>query len=305
MKFNEKKATEKRFEIIERLNQKIVEKLEAGIIPWQRPWFCRSGGAVNINGRLYSGINQLILDGGCYATFQQIQEHGGRINKGAKGNCVIFWKRILVTENNEIIDSDEEITNIEEEKVAFMLKAYHVYDVKDTTDMRLNKKEAALVNGEREQVKAFEGIDALESIMYEYLTRERISLERGGNRAYYSPSGDYIRLPIKEDFNSSIEYYSTAMHEIAHSTGHENRLNRFNSNSLVAFGDQSYSKEELVAELTSAYIINSTGNHSDKCFDNNIAYLQSWLRALKNDKHMVFYAMGKAEKAFDFILADE
>ena len=118
----------------------------------------------------------------------------------------------------------------------------------------------------------------------------------------YNQTGDYIVLPKKKAFIDTPEYYSTAFHEIAHSTGHEKRLNRGLGKS--AFGDSDYSAEELVAEITSAAILNTVGIETPGSMRNNIAYIQNWLGALKNDKRMVVFATGRAEKAYNMIMEE-
>ena len=121
-----------------------------------------------------------------------------------------------------------------------------------------------------------------------------------GNRAFYRPSEDAIHLPLMEQFSKQAEYYSVAFHESVHSTGHKSRLNRLDDNSR--FGNEVYSKEELVAEMGAACILHELGIETDSSFRNSAAYIQSWLHALKDDPKMVVHAAGKAEKAVKLIL---
>ena len=119
-------------------------------------------------------------------------------------------------------------------------------------------------------------------------------------RPFYRPSTDEIVLPLRKQFVSTAEYYSTVFHEISHSTGHPSRLNRLNR--AAFFGTEEYSKEELCAEITSAALVNHCGMESTSSFRNNTAYIQNWLSVLQGDKRFIVSAAGKAEKAVNLIL---
>lgn len=124
-----------------------------------------------------------------------------------------------------------------------------------------------------------------------------------GDEASYSPSRDRITLPLREQFKSTEEFYSTLLHEVVHSTGHAKRLNRLRSQ--VHFASEDYSKEELVAEVGSAALMNYAGIETVKSFRNSAAYIQGWLQALRNDNKLIIQASGQAAKAVDFILGTE
>lgn len=141
--------------------------------------------------------------------------------------------------------------------------------------------------------------------MHDYWSREDITVEHmASDRAYYSPSRDLVHLPLFEQFKNANEYYSTAFHESVHSTMKESRCNRAEEREgkLVAFGSNEYSKEELVAEIGSANLMNIIGIESQKSFRNNAAYIQNWLSVLKNDVKFIVSASSKAEKAVKYIL---
>lgn len=125
------------------------------------------------------------------------------------------------------------------------------------------------------------------------------------NRAYYRPSDDSVVVPLKEQYNLINEYYSTTFHELTHSTGHKNRLDRLETGAVASFGSETYSKEELVAEIGSATLMNVTGIETPKTFKNSTAYIQNWLQVLKNDNKFIVSASSKAEKAVNYILATE
>ena len=121
-----------------------------------------------------------------------------------------------------------------------------------------------------------------------------------GDRAYYKPSTDEVVLPIRKQFVSTAEYYSTVFHELTHSTGHASRLNRLTSPAF--FGSEAYSKEELVAEIGASALVNHVGLETSNSLRNNVAYIQNWLRVLKDDKRFIVSASGRAEKAVNLIL---
>lgn len=156
-----------------------------------------------------------------------------------------------------------------------------------------------------EDLKDIEPIEEADKILFDYLNREKILLlHSAGDKAYYSPDQDMICLPLMEQFNDVSEYYSTAFHEATHSTMKESRCNRAEDRKgkLVAFGSDEYSKEELVAEIGSANILNILGIETKKSFRNSTAYIQSWLEVLKNDVRFIVSASSKAEKAVKYIL---
>lgn len=133
------------------------------------------------------------------------------------------------------------------------------------------------------------------------MKRSGITLEHiKQGRAYYSPTDDKVVLPIKEQFTSEAGYYGTAFNELTHSTGHNSRLDRIVAGSF-SFGDETYSKEELVAEIGSATILNLLGIETDSSIRNNAAYIQSWIKALRNDKKLIVSAASKASKAVELI----
>ena len=281
-------------ELKEKLTNRIIEKMEQGIIPWSKEW----GGVINgaysrTTKKPYSLINQMLLgEEGEYLTFNEIKKLGGNVKKGAKAREVVFYKPYLIAEEktNEVTGEVEKT-----EKLIPLLKSYYVFHINDTTGIEpLSFKK-----------NDFNPIEEAEKISSNYLSRENIKLNLlVQNNAYYSPRNDEITLPIKEQFKSSEAYYSTLFHEMTHSTGHESRLNRF-ENKISFFGSEDYSKEELVAELGSSLAMAYLGIETKRTFNNSVAYLQSWIRALKNDVNLIFTASAKAEKAFNYILGAE
>ena len=276
--------------VYEMVTERIIEQLESGIIPWEKPWSgVRSGAYNRISKRSYSLLNQMLLKNeGEYATFKQWSELGGKIKKGEKSEIVAFWKILPIEETQE--DGTKVIKQV---PLLKYINVFHISQVEGVEPLQ------------KEKLNDIEPIEQAESILQDYWTREHITVEHiKGDKAFYSPMRDLIQLPLFEQFKDENEYYSTAFHESVHSTMKESRCNRAEErkDKLVAFGSEEYSKEELVAELGSASIMNMLGIETRKSFRNSSAYIQSWLRVLKDDVKFIVSASSKAEKAVNYIL---
>ena len=271
------------------VTERIIQELEKGKIPWRKTWNGQE--AINyISRKPYRGINTLLLPyPGEYLTFKQVQEKKGKIKKGEKANMVVFFKMLEV--------EGEEGQDGENGKTIPMLRYYNVFHISQTEG----------IESKCEPFKAENEIDIIEQaqkIIDEYISRSGLKYEvvEGSNRAYYSPIGDKVVMPYIGQFEGSEEYYSTAFHELVHSTGHESRLNRHAEQKTHSFGSKDCSKEELVAEIGATFLCSTAGIEQDDTFKNSTAYIQSWLQRLKDDKTMIVSAAGKAQKAADYIL---
>ena len=263
--------------------------LEQGIIPWTKPWAGTRSGAFNrITKKSYSLLNQMMLKHDSeYATFKQWTDLGGKVRKGEKSEIIVFWKIQNIVELNE--DGEEERKQIP------LLRYYNVFHVSQVDGVEPLPEE--------EIETELEPIEEVDKILMDYITREGIKLvNEKSDDAYYSPSRDLIHLPLMEQFKNVEEYYSTFAHESVHSTMKESRCNRIEENKRVSFGSTDYSKEELVAEIGAANILNMLNIETSNSFKNNTAYIQSWLAVLKNDVKFIVSASSKAEKATKFIL---
>lgn len=276
--------------VYEMVTERIIAELEKGVIPWEKPWTgVRSGAYNRISKKPYSIINQMILKHtGEYATFKQWTDLGGHIRKGEKSEMVVFWKIFEKEETNE--DTGEK----EVRKIP-MLRYYNVFHISQVDGV-----EPLVI-----PFKEVEPIEAADRIIAEYVERERIEFkEIASNEAFYSPSSDRVVVPMKEQYKHINEYYSTTFHELTHSTGHKSRLDRLESGADAAFGSETYSKEELVAEIGSASLMNLLGIETIKTFRNSAAYIQSWLKVLKSDNKFIVSASSKAEKAVNYIIGE-
>ena len=304
-----------------------MERMKAG--DWKKGWI--DGEAVygmpqNINGRNYSGSNSFFLQMDSamhgyktpvYMTFLQIQKENARINKGAEAMPVIYWDVSIKDANGKRVDRDDYRNMSKEEQdrctVLPFMKAYHVFNMDQTNLAEVNKEKYDKMV---EQFKAPEMRDA--KGMYENKALDRlfekqewvcpIQYDKVSANAYYSPSRDIIVVPKKEQFNigkdkdeiykDGMEYYSSALHEMAHSTGTENRLNRVKGD---RFGDPKYAKEELVAELTAANTGYALG-FDKRILDNNAAYLDGWISVLKENPKFIVSVMADVNKASNMVL---
>lgn len=279
--------------VYEMVTERVIAELEKRIVPWEKPWTSGNpSGAFNrISKKPYSLLNQILLGkDGEWMTFKQVQDLGGHVRKGEKASFVVFWKMQKVTEINE--DGETEVKQIP------LLRYYNVFHISQTEGIEPLHKE---------DLKEVEPIEAAEKVLNEYIEREGIKLETSfTDEAYYSPLYDLIHLPKIGQFSRTEEYYSTAFHEATHSTMKKSRCDREQERKgkLVAFGSEEYSKEELVAELGSASIMNRLGLETVHSFRNSAAYIQSWIKALKNDPKMIVSAGSKAEKAVKYIFGE-
>lgn len=275
--------------IYQMVTDRIISELEKGQIPWKKPWSGVNTGAFNrISKKPYSLLNQMILGkSGEWATFKQWTDLGGKIRKGEKSSIIVFWK---ILESEEKDESGETV-----KKSIPLLKYINVFHISQVDGVEPLKTEC---------LTELEPIEAAEKVKANYQTRENIRiLEVVGNDAFYSPSWDYIQVPSKKQYTDISEYYSTLFHEMTHSTGHKTRLDRLSTSAgIAAFGSENYSKEELIAEIGSACILNTLGIETPNSFKNSAAYIQNWLQVLKNDNHFIISAASKAEKAVQYIM---
>ena len=269
--------------LYEIITNRIIAELESGIIPWRKPWIASGQAISHVTGKPYSLLNQMLLGrGGEYVTFKQVQDEGGRVKKGAKAQMVVFWKWI-----------EQEDEETKEKKKIPCLRYYNVFHIDQCDGIKAKHAEPL--------PQAVEPDAAAEAIITDYLKRSGVKLiHEEGNRAFYRPSSDSVTLPLIDQFKNTAEYYGTAFHELTHSTGHESRLNRLHT--VAAFGSEDYSKEELIAEIGAAALVNQAGLETASSFKNSAAYVQNWLKVLRDDKRFIVSAAGKAEKAVNLIL---
>lgn len=280
--------------IYEAITAEIIGELEKGSIPWRQPWI--GGSPANLLSKKdYRGVNYFLLSmkaqskkyqSRYWLTFLQAKQLGGHVKSGEKGTQVVFWKFLSEESKNEV--SGE----VSEKRIP-MLRAYTVFNLDQTEGVKVPKGAVIVEND-------ISPIESAETIVKGYVTGPTI--ETGDARAYYRPSADTVNMPRRELFNSPEEFYSTLFHELTHSTGHERRLNREGIAEAHFFGEEIYSKEELIAEMGAAFLCGTAGIANSATVQNSGAYLKSWLKVLRADKRLVVTAAAQAQKAADHIL---
>jgi antirestriction protein ArdC len=275
------------------INERIVQALSAGKIPWLKPWTMNSPRNL-FSGREYTGLNRLILGLSPYSppfwgTYRQYLAEGLQVQKGEHGQGIVYSGR-SVKIDNEVNEQGEEV---EHAKHIRFLKAFVVFNVSQTDYLEKGYK----LPDKRENPH----LVGSDTVIHDYADRHNIRIT-AGDRAAYSPQTDIITCPDISRFTTSEHYYATMFHECIHSTGP--RLDRFKPTDTVCFGSDTYGREELVAEIGSAYLAALSGIDSSSVVKNEVAYLQNWIAAIGADTDLVMYAAGRAEKAADFIIGN-
>lgn len=296
---------------------------------WKKGWIGGSGFIgmpQNLNGRNYSGTNSLFLlmdtaqhgyAAPVYMTFLQKEKEGLRINKGSQAMPVVYWDMsVKDADGKKVSVSDYKNMSKEEQKkceVRPFLRSFRVYNIDQTNMKEVNKEkyDSIVARFQPPKLSDAQGMyqnTALDRMFDRQEWVCKIQHDRPADQPFYSPSNDLIVIPQKEQFKigktdeerykDGMEYYSTALHEMAHSTGAESRLNR---NIQNHFGDPKYAKEELVAELTAAMVGNTMG-FDRRIQDNNVAYIDGWLHALREEPRFIVSVMADVNKASNMIL---
>lgn len=298
---------------------------------WTQGWLGVKGTILglpqNITGRTYSGGNSFFLmadtsekgyNTPVYMTFKQAKDRNLHVNAGEKSVPIFKWGLSIKDEKGKTVSEEDYNAMSKEERDKFSVrpypKVYHVFNIDQTNLSEVNKKKydaiVARFKAPDEEVKDSKGMyinDALDRMFKEKAWHCDIRYNKPSSRAFYVPSQDFIVLPMKEQFNigktaeevyrDGMEYYSTALHEMAHSTGHESRLNR----QFGAKRTDGYAHEELIAEMTAA-LVGSTMGFDKKILENNANYLKGWLENLKRNPESITTIMSDVGKASDMII---
>ena len=268
------------------VTNRIIEHLEKGVVPWRQPWADAGLPKNLISGKPYRGINVWLLSTlnypqNCFLSFKQVKELGGTVKKGEKAQEVIFWKWLEV-KNKE---------TKEKEKIP-VLRYYNVFNISQCEGIPIEKIPKQIERNNHP-------IDTCEKIINEMPKCPQIlNIEQ---KAYYRKSDDYINMPKIETFVNSESYYGTLFHELVHSTGHNDRLNRMELIKNNGFRTKDYAIEELTAEMGASYLKSYAGIPIEH-LETNASYIQGWLERLKNDKKIIVHASSQAQKATDYIL---
>ncbi len=270
---------------------KIIEALNEGVVPWRKPWNSSAHLPCNLkSNRPYRGVNMLLLGLSRFGdhrwlTFKQAQELGGMVKAGEKSTMVVFWK---FPEPKP--DQPEPDRNAP--RPVPILRYFNVFNVEQIEGLSVAP---VLATGNLSNKDRIDRAEILATSM-----PNPPFVEERGIEAWYHPEKDMIRIPQITQFNSIDAYYATLFHELAHATGHPSRLNRKGVTEKIHFGIEGYSKEELVAELGSAFCC-ATVSLNNSLIQDSASYIQGWLSVLKGDPKMLVYAAAQAQKAADYI----
>ena len=289
-----------RFDLYQTVTDQIVELLEAGTAPWKSSVLGTPiGRPMSLTtGRPYRGVNVFLLAmaglaGGhtsaYWVTYRQAQALGGQVRKGEKGTLVVFWKTLG---DDTKIDPE---TGKPDKR--FVLRYYRVWNTSQCDG--LLPPDA----GDQPEPVQHEPIDLADAVLAGF-TAPRGPAVRHGEfpAASYAPAVDEVRMPFTHRYADMPSFYCDAFHELGHSTGHKGRLDRWGeAGPATSFRSDSYSREELVAEMTAAFLCGHCGI-SPSTIENSASYLAGWIERLKGDKRLVIAAAGQAQKAADLIL---
>lgn len=279
--------------LYQEITDKIVRQIEAGTIPWVQPWAGGPGLSLPVNAstnKIYSGVNILLLWDALFVrgyasnrwlTFKQALALGGTVRKGERGSSVVYADHFTPKSEDGSEPNDET-----PRRVPF-LKRYTVFNVAQCEGL------SSGLTTMLPPVSVSQPIETAEAL----IAASGAKFRRGGSQAFYHTEGDYISVPEQDRFFEPVNFYRTALHELTHWTGAKHRLNR---DFTGRFGSDAYAREELVAEMGSAFLCASLGivptvRHAD--------YIGNWLAVLKNDARAIVSAASHASKASDFLLA--
>ena len=287
--------TTPRTDIYSRVTATIIAQLEQGVRPWQQPWNGEhASGRINrplrFNGTPYQGINVLMLwdaalsqgfTSPVWCTYRQAKEAGGQVRGGSKGSLVVYADRLTRTETGD--DGEASERNI------YFMKGYTVFNVEQVEGLPAPF-----------HAPASPPLDPIERIAQadRFFANTGADIRHGGNRAYYAPAPDFVQVPHLQAFRDAESQAATLAHELTHWTKHETRLNR--DFGRKRFGDEGYAREELVAEIGAAFLCCDLAI-TPEIRDDHAAYLDHWLRVLKEDSRAIFQAAAHAQRAADFL----
>jgi antirestriction protein ArdC len=271
----------------DRITERIVSLLSQGTVPWHKPWQIKTGMPRNvISQKPYRGINVFLLmamnyESPNWLTLRQANLLGGQIKPGEKSCSVVFWKPMKV--------KDKE--SGEDRKIPF-LRLYHVFNVTQCTGLK--------------NIPPANDAAFIQTLPAELVANmpQRPVIKHGMTLACYSPANDMVDMPDRNRFKSEDHYHATLFHELVHSTGHEKRLKRASIMERNGYGSDPYAKEELIAELGSAFLCGHAGI-VDRTIDGSVAYIEGWLKQFQQDKTLIVQAAAQAQRAADFILGHQ
>lgn len=272
------------------VTNRIIELLEAGCVPWQQPWLNGQAPMNLLSKNPYRGINLLLLNAlgyeqPYYLTWKQVNELGATVKKGERSRFVVFWQR------KEKQEGESELSENTSRKT--VLRYYSVFNIEQCVDIPEH------LIPETPPPSEIQPIDRCVEVVSRMQQPPKIIFK--GHEAYYAPKEDTITIPKQKSFATAEGFYNILFHELVHSTGHPSRLDRKEIATPDSFASESYSLEELTAEIGASFLSAYTGI-TQATIHNSAAYIASWLKVLRGDKRFVVFASSRAQKAVDLIL---
>jgi len=301
-----RKTSKPKRDIYQEVTDKIIAALEAGVVPWAKPWRSvrdgvRDGRPYNgLTGRPYNGLNIILLglepcSSPEWFTYRQAKSAGGQVRQGERSSLVTFWRIIDLKSKDGKPEIDPKTGR---PKKLFLLKHFNIFNREQIDGLPESKWLKVDADGE-EQDDLTEDFDAAQAVL-DALVQDGCPVHHGGGRAFYRPGTDSIGLPALQTFKDPESYWSTALHEACHATGHESRRNRPGIAKFDSFGSEQYAFEELVAEIGSAFLCHRVGVPTEGL--QHASYLDHWLKTLKNDKRAIVRASSQAQKACTWLI---
>jgi antirestriction protein ArdC len=278
--------------LYESVTSTIIAALKRGVVPWKKPWSTISSLPTNaVTRRPYRGVNVFLLGLLPYIdhrwlTFKQADELGGTVRSGERSTMIVFWKQWQPTSASEAEEQTPPKRQIP------ILRYFRVFNAEQCDGLKLPELY------QPKPLEPHERIERAEVLIKSMVSRPEI--REGGQAAWYRPADDLVQVPEIGRFSSADHYYGTLFHELGHATGHISRLNRPAVTGQISFGSGEYSKEELVAEMTSAFCSSICGL-DNVLTEDSASYINGWLKVLKADPKAVVIAATQAQKAADYI----
>ncbi|RQO58498.1 hypothetical protein DBR47_12360 [Paucibacter sp. KBW04] len=304
-----------RFNVKQQVAQTLIAAMEKGDTPWQRPWDVQSGSSLNpknpTTGNAYRGVNRILLaiagtgyGSNLWLTYQQAAAKGWQVRKGQKGTMIVkvvdFERNRAGVEGRPAAANEggSAVGSKEAEQEPAMGKALRRYWVFNAEQIE------GMPQPEAKPERDFEPVERAEAVMQALIEKTGLMVIHGGSKACYVPAHDEIRLPPKNAFHSAYDLWATKLHEAAHSTMAEHRLNRTEAYAK-RWGDSAYALEELTAEIASAILASETGvpmSQDPKHVQSHASYLRCWIKAIQNDPQAVFTAAKNADRICEYLL---
>ena len=281
-------------DIFQTVTDKIIQKLEHGVIPWTDGLNSKTARFPTniITNRAYRGINILMLwmddfNSPYYATYKQINDAGGYVKKGEKSSPVVYYhfvirhrennRKISLVDYNNLSNADKDVYNVKS-----YMRFYDVFNI--------------------EQTEGLSPVSKAVSVDYIENYSDGPDIKHMACTPSYNPVKDMVYMPHRNDYQNDGHFYATLYHELVHSTGHASRLKRDDFHAPQSFRSESYSFEELMAELGTSFLLSHFNLYNEDLLDNSASYIKGWLSVFKSDNKVLFKAASEAQKAFDYIL---